>query len=416
MIRSILHDGPIATAASLIAVLDHHRLHHPPAARRADGAGDADARRPPGWWAAPAGRSVRVTFLNFIALPITFGIGAEYALNVVTRYREERDIVQAVVSTGAAVALCSWTTIVGYGSLLAARNQALQGFGWMAILGEVACLSAAIIALPAVLLWRRGAAARRGSGHATRASRRRPPLDREPPRSSTTVDRSERRSQRQVSGADRSTPAVEADEEDPHRHPDQAEGQMAAAALARSGVSSSISRRGVGGGRAWPPRPRRRSSARRRRLEEERRDDEVHGLAGDLDGLELADDGDPNLPREASSRARSFRRSRLDSSTAPRSSTRSSCDVDAHLAAALHGERLGDAAEAAGDALQVLELARRSSPPSGGARPGRRARHRVGGGDQVGVGAVERLVGVVGADGVGDHLGLAEAARVCRRR
>ena len=81
---------------------------------------------------------------------------------MLTRYREERDIVHAVLSTGAAVALCSWTTIVGYGSLLAARNQALHGFGGMAILGEVACLMAAIVALPAVLLWwrkRRRAAA-----------------------------------------------------------------------------------------------------------------------------------------------------------------------------------------------------------------------------------------------------------------
>ena len=104
---------------------------------------------------------MRVTFLNFIALPITFGIGAEYALNVLTRYREDRNIVQAVLSTGAAVALCSWTTIVGYGSLLAARNQALHGFGSMAILGEVACLMAAIIALPAALLWWRKRAARR---------------------------------------------------------------------------------------------------------------------------------------------------------------------------------------------------------------------------------------------------------------
>jgi len=98
---------------------------------------------------------VHVTFLNFIALPITFGIGAEYALNVVARFREERDIGRAVVSTGAAVALCSWTTIVGYGSLLAAQNQALQGFGLMAIIGEAACLSAAIVALPAFLIWRR---------------------------------------------------------------------------------------------------------------------------------------------------------------------------------------------------------------------------------------------------------------------
>jgi len=106
------------------------------------------------WMAgAVAAAGVRINFLNFIALPITFGIGAEYVLNVVTRYREERDILRSVLSTGAAVALCSWTTIVGYGSLLAARNQALQGFGAMAILGEVSCLSAAIVALPAFVIW-----------------------------------------------------------------------------------------------------------------------------------------------------------------------------------------------------------------------------------------------------------------------
>ncbi len=153
MIRSVLRDGPIATAASLIAVLIIIIFTIRPAAAALmalatlilgvllmmGGAG----------WAR-----VHVTFLNFIALPITFGIGAEYALNVVTRYREERDVSRAVISTGAAVALCSWTTIVGYGSLLAASNQALNGFGMMAIIGEVVCLSAAIVALPALLFWR----------------------------------------------------------------------------------------------------------------------------------------------------------------------------------------------------------------------------------------------------------------------
>jgi predicted RND superfamily exporter protein len=152
MIRSVLHDGPIATAVSLVAVLVLVLLMIRPVRAAlvavfilllgvtlmVGGAG----------WAR-----VHVTFLNFIALPITFGIGAEYVLNVVTRYREERDILRSVLSTGAAVALCSWTTIVGYGSLLAARNQALQGFGAMAILGEVSCLSAAIVALPAFVIW-----------------------------------------------------------------------------------------------------------------------------------------------------------------------------------------------------------------------------------------------------------------------
>jgi predicted RND superfamily exporter protein len=153
MIRSILRDGPIATVASLIAVLIIISLTIRPAAA----ALMALATLVLGVLLMMGGAGlarVHVTFLNFIALPITFGIGAEYALNVVTRYREERNVARAVTSTGAAVALCSWTTIVGYGSLLAASNQALNGFGMMAIIGEIVCLSAAIVALPAVLMWR----------------------------------------------------------------------------------------------------------------------------------------------------------------------------------------------------------------------------------------------------------------------
>jgi len=154
MIRSVLRDGPIATVASLIAVFIIVAFTIRPAlavvmALSTLVMGVLLMVGAAGW------AQVHVTFLNFIALPITFGIGAEYALNVITRYREERNILRAVVSTGSAVALCSWTTIVGYGSLLAARNRALQGFGMMAILGEVSCLSAAIIALPALLTWLR---------------------------------------------------------------------------------------------------------------------------------------------------------------------------------------------------------------------------------------------------------------------
>ncbi len=152
MIRSVLHDGPIATLFSLLGVLIIILLIIRPF--RAASMAIVTLTLGVLLMVGAAGWSgVRVTFLNFIALPITFGIGAEYALNVVTRYRENRDTLKTVTSTGAAVALCSWTTIVGYGSLLAARNQALQGFGAMAILGEAACLLAAIIALPAALLW-----------------------------------------------------------------------------------------------------------------------------------------------------------------------------------------------------------------------------------------------------------------------
>jgi predicted RND superfamily exporter protein len=97
---------------------------------------------------------VKINFANFIAFPITFGIGVDYSVNVITRYMQdgEHDITGAVRSTGGAVALCSMTTIIGYSSLLLAKNNALFLFGLVAVTGEVACLSAAVLALPAWLV------------------------------------------------------------------------------------------------------------------------------------------------------------------------------------------------------------------------------------------------------------------------
>jgi hypothetical protein len=153
MIRSVLRDGPLATGASLAVVLLFSFLIMRP--RSAALAAIATLLVGVIWMVGGAGiAEVKITFLNFIALPITFGIGAEYGLNVAQRYRDDHDMIRAVGATGAAVALCSWTTIVGYGSLLAASNRALRGFGLMAILGEVSCLTAALLALPAIILWR----------------------------------------------------------------------------------------------------------------------------------------------------------------------------------------------------------------------------------------------------------------------
>jgi predicted RND superfamily exporter protein len=96
---------------------------------------------------------VKVNFCNFIAFPITFGIGVDYSVNVMARYRQtgERDVLEAIRSTGGAVALCSMTTIIGYGSLLLAQNRALFLFGLVAVLGELCCLVTAVVVLPAVL-------------------------------------------------------------------------------------------------------------------------------------------------------------------------------------------------------------------------------------------------------------------------
>lgn len=96
----------------------------------------------------------KINFLNFIALPITFGIGVDYGVNIFQRYRHERSrgILSVIQETGGAVLLASLTTVTGYGSLLIASNQAFVSFGRLAIVGEFTCVFAAVVSLPA-LLW-----------------------------------------------------------------------------------------------------------------------------------------------------------------------------------------------------------------------------------------------------------------------
>jgi predicted RND superfamily exporter protein len=100
----------------------------------------------------------RLNFSNFVALPITFGVSADYAINMLRRYQAEPQSSLAVTlsRTGGAVALCSAATVIGYGSLIMAQNRALFSFGVLAIAGELMCLATAVIGLPAALsFWQR---------------------------------------------------------------------------------------------------------------------------------------------------------------------------------------------------------------------------------------------------------------------
>lgn len=96
---------------------------------------------------------LRVNFLDFIALPITLGLGIDYAINVAHRHDHELtpDPVATLRTSGSAVFICSLTTIIGYGSLLASENLAIRGFGSASLFGEVACVFTALVLVPALL-------------------------------------------------------------------------------------------------------------------------------------------------------------------------------------------------------------------------------------------------------------------------
>lgn len=102
---------------------------------------------------------IKLNFLNFIAIPIAFGLGVEYAVNVMRRYVQEEAegnphaVKAAVEETGGAVILCSITTILGYITLHSSENKAIQSFGDAGGISEVACITAAVLTIPAALLW-----------------------------------------------------------------------------------------------------------------------------------------------------------------------------------------------------------------------------------------------------------------------
>ncbi len=97
---------------------------------------------------------MKINFLNFIAVPITFGIGVDYAINLVHRWKLEGpgQVPTIVRETGGAVILCSLTTTLGYLALMQSVNPGVRSFGLAAVLGELTCLAAVVVFLPAVLV------------------------------------------------------------------------------------------------------------------------------------------------------------------------------------------------------------------------------------------------------------------------
>ncbi|MCB9667794.1 MAG: MMPL family transporter [Myxococcales bacterium] len=107
---------------------------------------------------------IKLNFLNFVAFPITFGNGVDYGVNVMRRYASEASrgtdrllaIRYAIEETGGAVVLCSLTTVIGYMSLHASSNRAINSFGAAMGISEITCLLTAVVTMPAImLLWKR---------------------------------------------------------------------------------------------------------------------------------------------------------------------------------------------------------------------------------------------------------------------
>lgn len=88
--------------------------------------------------------------VNFVALPISVGIGAVYGVHALHRMEELGNTTLLSTSTGLAILLSGLTTIAGFASLMTAQHRGLSSFGFVISIGVVANLLVSLVVLPAL--------------------------------------------------------------------------------------------------------------------------------------------------------------------------------------------------------------------------------------------------------------------------
>ena len=97
-----------------------------------------------------------MNFFNIFVTTMIIGIGVDYGIHMMHRYRESRDaqtedLDAGLVETGKAIVLAALSTTVGFGSLSMSSYPGLRSMGMVAILGAMSTALVAITLLPAYL-------------------------------------------------------------------------------------------------------------------------------------------------------------------------------------------------------------------------------------------------------------------------
>ncbi len=148
----IRRDGPLVTVIAIVGLVVMVLLVVG-RSRRAYAVLAATAAGTLAMIAACSIAGLEINFLDFVALPITLGLGVDYAINVAER-ASTTDPRTALRSTGGSVLVCSITTVIGYASLFVSDNLAIRGFGLASLLGEITCMVAAFVIVPGLVALR----------------------------------------------------------------------------------------------------------------------------------------------------------------------------------------------------------------------------------------------------------------------
>jgi hypothetical protein len=90
---------------------------------------------------------------NSIFMPLVVGAGVEYGVIIIQRWREDKAVGlgRLPFSTGKGVILAALTTTIGFGTLMISNHMGIFSLGFVAWVGSICVLAAALLILPAIL-------------------------------------------------------------------------------------------------------------------------------------------------------------------------------------------------------------------------------------------------------------------------
>jgi len=92
---------------------------------------------------------ITINFMNVIVFVMLFGIGTDYSIHLIHRYKRGEDIGLMASDTGSAVLLAGLTTVAGFGSMAFSSYRGLASLGVVTSLGVLSCVILTITLLPA---------------------------------------------------------------------------------------------------------------------------------------------------------------------------------------------------------------------------------------------------------------------------
>jgi uncharacterized protein len=104
---------------------------------------------------------IQMNFINIFVTTMIIGIGVDYGIYILHRYREVRDLSweefeRGLSETGKGVLAAALSTTIGFGSIMFSAYPGLQSTGKVAVLGALSTSIVATTLLPAILalLWK----------------------------------------------------------------------------------------------------------------------------------------------------------------------------------------------------------------------------------------------------------------------